>query len=44
MPILAVTELAEEGEVESEVRFRIKDGVIIDNSSGHRVRVLCAKE
>ena len=37
MPILAVTELTKEGELGSEVRFRIKDGVIIDNLIGNRI-------
>ena len=36
MPILAVTELARGGELGSEVRFRLKDGVIIDTLTGKR--------
>jgi hypothetical protein len=36
MPIVAVTELAKEGEAGSEVRFRIQDGEIIDNLTGKR--------
>ena len=38
MPILAVAELSMEGELGSEVRFRMKDGVIIDNLTGYRVK------
>ena len=36
MPIVAVTELAKEGDAGSEVRFRIQDGEIIDNLTGKR--------
>ena len=36
MPILAVTELTQEGDQGSEVRFRKKDGFIEDNLTGHR--------
>ena len=43
MPILAVAELAKEGEFGSEVRFRIKDGVIIDNLTGRRVHFVKRK-
>ena len=43
MPILAVTELTKEGELGSEVRFWIKDGVIIDNLTGHRVHFVKRK-
>ena len=43
MPILAVTELTKEGELGSEVRFRINDGVIIDNLTGHRVHFVKRK-
>ena len=31
MPILSVAELAKEGELGSEIRFRAKDGIMIDN-------------
>ena len=34
MPILSVTEISKEGRSGSEVRFRAKDGVIIDNATG----------
>ena len=34
MPILAVTEIAKEGDLGSEVRFRYQDGEIIDSLSG----------
>ena len=34
MPILAVTEIAKEGDLGSEVRFRCQDGEIIDSLSG----------
>ena len=37
MPILAVTELAQEGDNGSEVRFRLSDGEIIDTSDGRKV-------
>ena len=37
MPILAVTELAQEGDIGSEVRFRLSDGEILDTQSGRRV-------
>ena len=37
MPILAVTELAQEGDMGSEVRFRLSDGEIIDTFSGKQV-------
>ena len=43
MPILAVTELAREGELGSEVRFRLKDGVIIDNLTGKRCQFVKRK-
>ena len=43
MPILAVTELTKEGELGSEVRFRIKDGVIIDHLTGHRLHFVKRK-
>ena len=43
MPILAVAELAKEGEFGSEVRFRVKDGVIIDNLTGQRVHFVKRK-
>ena len=36
MPILAVTELTQEGDQGSEVRFRRKDGFIEDNLTGRR--------
>ena len=36
MPILAVSELSQEGELGSEVKFRAKDGVMIDNLTGRR--------
>ena len=36
MPILAVTELTKEGTVGSEVRFPKKDGLMVDNATGHR--------
>ena len=36
MPILAVNELAREGELGTEVRFRSNDGCIIDNLTGRR--------
>ena len=36
MPILSVTELSKEGSSGSEVRFRIKDGEIIDNATGRK--------
>ena len=37
MPILAVTEFAQEGDDGSEVRFRFADGEIIDTHDGRRV-------
>ena len=37
MPILAVTELAQEGDIGSEVRFRLSDGEILDTQSGRKV-------
>ena len=37
MPILSVAELSKEGEFGSEVRFGIKDGVVVDNLTGKRV-------
>ena len=43
MPILAVTELAQEGELGSEVRFRTKDGCIIDNLTGRRAHFVKRK-
>ena len=43
MPILSVTELAREGELGSEVRFRIKDGVIIDNLTGKKCQFVKRK-
>ena len=43
MPILAVTELAREGELGSEVRFRQKDGVIIDTLTGKRCQFVKRK-
>ena len=36
MPILSVTELTKEGESGTEVRFRRKDGIMVDNTSGRR--------
>ena len=36
MPILAVAELTKEGTLGSEVRFRKKDGLMVDNATGHR--------
>ena len=36
MPILAVSELSQEGELGSEVKFRAKDGLMIDNLTGRR--------
>ena len=36
MPILAVSELTKEGEHGSEIRFRRKDGIMIDNATGRR--------
>ena len=36
MPILSVTELSKEGKDGSEVRFRHKDGDIIDNATGKK--------
>jgi hypothetical protein len=36
MPILSVTEISKEGKSGSEVRFRLKDGEIIDNATGKR--------
>ena len=36
MPILSVTELTQEGESGTEVRFRKKDGLMVDNSTGRR--------
>ena len=38
MPILAVAELSKEGEMGSEVRFRMRDGFIVDNLTGRRVQ------
>ena len=43
MPILAVAELAKEEEFGSEVRFGVKDGVIIDNLTGQRVHFVKRK-
>ena len=43
MPILAVTELAQEGKLGSEVRFRAKDGCIIDNLTGRRAHFVKRK-
>ena len=40
MPILALAEVAEDEGFGSEVRFRVKDGVIIDNLTGQRVHVV----
>ena len=36
MPILAVSELSQEGEFGSEVKFRAKDGFMTDNLTGRR--------
>ena len=38
MPILAVAELPKEGQLGSEVRFRMRDGYIVDNLIGRRVQ------
>ena len=37
MPILSITEIAKEGSLGSEVRFRHQDGEIIDNMTGQSV-------
>ena len=36
MPILAVSELSQEGELESEIKFRAKNGLMTDHLTGHR--------
>ena len=36
MPILAVTELTKEGSLGSEVRFRKRDGLMVDNATGRK--------
>ena len=36
MPILSVAELAKEGELRSEIRFRTKNGIMVDNLTKHR--------
>ena len=36
MPILSVTELTKEGSLGSEVRFRKRDGLMVDNATGRR--------
>ena len=43
MPILSVAELAKEGEFGSEIRFRVRDGVIMDNLTGQRVHFVKRK-
>ena len=43
MPILAVAELSEEGELGSEVQFRMRDGFIIDSLTGRRVQFVKRK-
>ena len=40
MPIMAVTEITQEGEFGSDVRFRKKDGYIEDNHTGRRQHVV----
>ena len=36
MPILAVSELSQEGELGSEIKSRDKDGLMTDNLTGRR--------
>ena len=43
MPILAVAELAQEGELGSEVLFRSRDGCLIDNLTGRKVHFVKRK-
>ena len=43
MPILSVAELAKEGELGSEIRFRAKDGIMMDNLTKHRTHFVKRK-
>ena len=43
MPILAVAELSKEGELGSEVQFRMRDGFITDSLTGRRVQFVKRK-
>ena len=43
MPILSVAELSKEGDFGSEVRFRVKDGIICDNLTGRQVHFVKRK-
>ena len=44
MPILSITELTQEGESETEIRFRKKDGLMVDNSTGRRQHFVRRRE
>ena len=43
MPILAVSEVAKEGELGSEIKFRAKDGLMVDNLTGRRTHFVKRK-
>ena len=43
MPILSVAELAKEGELGSEIRFRAKDGIMIGNLTKDRTSFVKCK-
>ena len=43
MPILSVAELSKEGELGSEIRFRTKDGIMVDNLTKDRTQFVKRK-